>query len=67
MATRSTTEIGRETRVDLRDPVPVHLIYRTAYTQADGRTQFRRDVYGRDRLIWNALAREGVVLRAVGG
>ena len=58
---------GRETRVDLRDPVPVHLIYRTAYTQAGGRTQFRRDVYGRDARIWNALAREGVVLRAVGG
>lgn len=64
---QSTLATGRETRVDLREPVPVHLVYRTAYTQADGRTQFRRDVYGRDRLIWNALAREGVVLRAVGG
>ncbi len=58
---------GRERRVDLEQPVPVHIIYRTAYTQADGRTQFRRDVYGRDARIWNALAREGVVLRSVGG
>ena len=58
---------GRETRVDLERPVPVHLVYRTAYTQADGPMQYRRDVYGRDALIWNALAREGVVLRAVGG
>ncbi|MGJ8622475.1 MAG: L,D-transpeptidase family protein [Yoonia sp.] len=56
---------GVERRVDLADPVPVHLVYRTAFTQADGRTQFRRDVYGRDGRIWNALAREGVVLRAV--
>lgn len=58
---------GRERRVDLEAPVPVHLVYRTAFTQADGRMQFRRDVYGRDARIWNALAREGVVLRAVSG
>jgi murein L,D-transpeptidase YcbB/YkuD len=64
---QSTLATGRETRVDLVDPVPVHLVYRTAYTQADGRIQFRRDVYGRDGRIWNALAREGVVLRSVGG
>lgn len=58
---------GREKRVDLRQPVPVHIVYRTAYTQADGRMQYRRDVYGRDRTIWNALAREGVAVRAVRG
>ncbi|MEM8537268.1 MAG: L,D-transpeptidase family protein, partial [Pseudomonadota bacterium] len=58
---------GRERRVDLEQPVPVHLVYRTAYTQPDGRMQFRRDVYGRDGRIWNALAREGVVLRAIQG
>ncbi|MDX8352060.1 L,D-transpeptidase family protein [Cognatiyoonia sp. IB215182] len=58
---------GRERRVDLADPVPVHLVYRTAFTQAEGPMQYRRDVYGRDARIWNALAREGVVIRAVGG
>ncbi len=58
---------GRERRVDLEQPVPVHLVYRTAYTQADGQMQFRRDVYGRDARIWNALAREGVALRAISG
>jgi murein L,D-transpeptidase YcbB/YkuD len=58
---------GRERRVDLTQPVPVHLVYRTAFTQAEGRMQFRRDVYGRDGRIWNALAREGVVVRAVRG
>ena len=58
---------GREQRVDLADPVPVHLIYRTAYTQAEGRMQYRRDIYGRDGRIWNALAREGVALRAIRG
>jgi len=58
---------GRERRVNLQQPVPVHIVYRTAYTQADGRMQYRRDVYGRDGRIWNALAREGVVLRAIRG
>ena len=58
---------GRERRVDLDTPVPVHLVYRTAMVPADGRAQFRRDVYGRDGRIWNALAREGVALRAVRG
>jgi murein L,D-transpeptidase YcbB/YkuD len=64
---QSQLATGREQRVDLNDPVPVHLIYRTAFTQADGRMQFRRDVYGRDTRIWNALAREGVAIRAVRG
>ena len=58
---------GREQRVDLAAPVPVHLVYRTAYTQAEGRMQYRRDLYGRDGRIWNALAREGVALRAIRG
>lgn len=58
---------GRERRVDLAEPVPVHLVYRTAFTLADGPMQYRRDVYGRDARIWNALAREGVAIRAVRG
>lgn len=58
---------GNETRVDLRDPVPVHLIYRTAFTTPKGQTHFRRDVYGRDGRIWSALSKAGVALRAVRG
>ena len=58
---------GREQRVDLEQPVPVHLVYRTAFTNAQGPMQYRRDVYGRDGRIWNALAREGVAIRAVQG
>ena len=54
----------RETQVDLEQPIPVHIIYRTAYTQAKGPVQYRRDVYGRDAKIWKAMANEGVVLRA---
>lgn len=58
---------GKQTRVNLVEPVPVHLIYRTAFTNPKGRTNFRRDVYERDTKIWEALERAGVELRAVQG
>jgi murein L,D-transpeptidase YcbB/YkuD len=58
---------GRETQVDLNDHVPVHLVYRTAFTQAKGKMQFRQDVYGRDAKIWQALKRAGVSLGDVQG
>lgn len=47
--------------------MPVHIVYRTAFTHTTGQLNFRRDIYGRDGRIWNALAREGVAIRAVGG
>ena len=58
---------GTQTRVNLVELVPVHLIYRTAFTNPKGRTNFRRDVYERDTKIWEALERAGVELRAVQG
>ncbi|MEM6386626.1 MAG: L,D-transpeptidase family protein [Pseudomonadota bacterium] len=58
---------GRETQVDLEQQVPVHLVYRTAFTQAKGRTQFRLDVYGRDAKIWRALEAAGVSLSPLQG
>jgi len=58
---------GAERRVDLDQPVPVHLVYRTAFTSTTGRLNFRRDVYNRDSRIWAALANEGVAVRAAGG
>lgn len=60
-------DTGRETVVELEKPVPVHITYRTAFTQAKGRTQFRRDVYGRDAKIWKALVKAGVSLGDVQG
>ncbi|XDA99879.1 L,D-transpeptidase family protein [Sulfitobacter sp. LCG007] len=58
---------GREQRVDLETPLPVHLIYRTAFTTPRGQTQYRRDVYGRDAAIWEALSKAGVASDAVQG
>jgi murein L,D-transpeptidase YcbB/YkuD len=60
-------DTGRETVVQLDKEVPVHIIYRTAFTQAKGPTQYRNDVYGRDARIWDALSKAGVSLRAVRG
>jgi murein L,D-transpeptidase YcbB/YkuD len=56
---------GRETTVHLKTPVPVHLMYRTALTDPKGALEFRRDVYGRDGKIWQALEEAGVVLEVL--
>ncbi|MFY0679948.1 MAG: L,D-transpeptidase family protein [Thalassovita sp.] len=56
---------GRETKVDLVKKVPVHIIYRTATVPAKGKANYRRDVYGRDARVWNALQQAGVALDAV--
>ncbi|MBT8412924.1 MAG: L,D-transpeptidase family protein [Boseongicola sp.] len=64
---QSTLATRKETVVPLNEPVPVHLVYRTAFTQAKGNIQFRGDVYGRDSKIWRALSNAGVVLSAQRG
>ncbi len=51
---------GQNTRIPLEQPIPVHLVYRTAFTSPKGRLNFRRDVYGRDTKIYNALIQAGV-------
>jgi len=53
-------DTGRQERIFLKDPVPVHLDYRTAFTDARGRVQYRADIYGRDAVIHAALLRAGV-------
>ena len=57
-----TLATGAESILALQSHVPVHIIYRTAVGSADGRMQYRRDVYGRDAKIWDALEQAGVAL-----
>lgn len=64
---QSRLRSGAETRVNLDQPVPVHIVYRTAFTDATGQLQFRRDIYDRDARIWSALQREGVAVLAPQG
>ncbi len=49
IATGSTTESA------LPQPVPVFVVYETAFADVDGRLQFRPDFYGRDAEIWTQL------------
>ncbi|WP_375261891.1 murein L,D-transpeptidase [Palleronia sp.] len=51
---------GENTRVDLNQPLPVHLVYRTAMSKRSGGMEYRDDVYGRDVRILDALVSEGV-------
>ena len=44
-----------ETTVRLAEPVSVHLLYWTAFVDADGRIHFRSDVYQRDTRVRRAL------------
>jgi murein L,D-transpeptidase YcbB/YkuD len=50
-AIKQTIATGSTTRSDLPKPVPVFVVYETAFADADGRLQFRPDVYGRDAEI----------------
>ncbi len=58
---------GRESSVPLAEMVPVHLVYFTAWPTSRGVMSYRRDVYGRDALIFQALTDAGVVLPGVQG
>jgi len=53
---------GVETAVSLDQPVPVHLVYFTAWPTPKGRIDYRRDIYGRDAAIFEALQAAGVAL-----
>ncbi len=46
---------GERQAVVLDDPIPVHLVYFTAWVDGKGRVNFRQDIYGRDRRLQVAL------------
>ncbi len=62
---QTTLASGEETQINLVKPVPVHIVYRTAWVDRDGVAQFRQDIYGRDTLVMNALINAGVTLPAL--
>ena len=66
-AFQAALNTGQETRIDLVTPIPVHIVYRTVWIDADGTPQYRHDVYGRDELVMNQLMSAGVTLVGVEG
>ena len=46
---------GRETRVNLTTKVPVHILYFTTVSEADGHVRFIDDIYQRDGTVLAAL------------
>jgi murein L,D-transpeptidase YcbB/YkuD len=54
-------EEGTERVVPLEKPVPVYIVYFTAWGSKDGVVQFRDDIYGRDEELWSELREDPAV------
>jgi murein L,D-transpeptidase YcbB/YkuD len=48
-------ESGKRTVVPLEKPIPIHITYRTVWIHPDGSVHFSPDIYGRDKLLQEAL------------
>jgi len=46
---RKAMESGEPKPVKLKEPIPVHIVYRTAWVDDDGNVHFRNDIYGHDK------------------
>jgi len=51
----SWLESGRERTIKLKETIPVHILYWTAWADPDGIVHFRDDVYQRDEKLLKAL------------
>jgi murein L,D-transpeptidase YcbB/YkuD len=51
-------DTGRERTVMLPRPLPVHILYWTAFVNDEREMEFRRDLYGRDARLEAALKRK---------
>ena len=54
---KQVLEKGETRMVTLHTPMPVYLLYRTAWVDAGGVVQFREDIYGRDAQVMHAIRR----------
>ena len=51
---------GRETYLNIRGDLPVHLVYFTAFPDESGQIRRFPDIYGRDALVHAALIKAGI-------
>lgn len=47
----------KHTVINLKEKIPVHVVYLTAWVNKDGSVNFRKDVYGRDKILIKALTK----------
>ena len=69
-ALQAAIDSGEQKTITLEHPLPVHILYWTAWVEPDGAVQFRKDIYGHDEQLERALAEEPPVwldLNAVRG
>ncbi len=57
-AIQAAIDSGEHKTISLPRPLPVHILYWTAWADADGTVQFRKDIYGHDDALEKALAKE---------
>jgi murein L,D-transpeptidase YcbB/YkuD len=57
-ALQAAIDSGQNQQIPLKDPLPVHILYWTAWVEPDGTVQFRKDIYGHDAQLEQALAEE---------
>ena len=57
VAIEKAMQDGTEQHVELRSPIPVHIVYLTAWAEQDGTLRFGEDVYGHDQTQSAALTR----------
>jgi murein L,D-transpeptidase YcbB/YkuD len=55
---RADLEAGLHREIRVEKPVPVYIVYFTAWRESDGTLQFREDVYHRDRALASELSAE---------
>ncbi len=49
---------GKNRVLTIPNPIPIYIIYATAWRERDGALHFRKDIYGRDALLAQALQGE---------
>jgi L,D-transpeptidase YcbB len=52
---------GRERTVFITEPISVHILYLTAWADAEGTVHFGKDIYNRDKPLLNALKTGGQI------
>lgn len=57
-ALQAAIDSGENQQISLTRPLPVHILYWTAWVEPDGTVEFRKDIYGHDAQLEQALAAE---------